>query len=86
VRSAITLLIVGAVIVTLRCRCCHCVCLSARAHERFLLWFSLFSILDGIVLVARNSAFRLGFGQPERIELSVERLIGFSTSVPGLLL
>jgi sigma-B regulation protein RsbU (phosphoserine phosphatase) len=51
-----------------------------------LLWFGLFSILYGIVLVVRNSAFRLGFGQPEGIGRSVERLITVSTIVPGLLL
>jgi sigma-B regulation protein RsbU (phosphoserine phosphatase) len=31
-------------------------------------------------------ALRLGFGLPEGFELSVERLISMSTSVPGLLL
>jgi phosphoserine phosphatase RsbU/P len=86
VRSAITLLIVGAVIATLGAAAVTVYVFRRRAHERFLLWFGLFSILYGIVLVVRNSAFRLGFGQPEGIELSVERLISLSTSVPGLLL
>jgi sigma-B regulation protein RsbU (phosphoserine phosphatase) len=57
-----------------------------RHREKFLLWFGLFSILYGMVLVVRNSVFRLGFGQPQNIGLSVERLIALSTIVPGLLL
>ncbi len=85
-RNAITVLIVGAVITTLGAAAVIVYVFRRRAHERFLLWFGLFSILYGIVLVVRNSAFRLGFGQPEGIELSVERLIGLSTAVPGLLL
>jgi sigma-B regulation protein RsbU (phosphoserine phosphatase) len=86
VRSAITLLIVGAVVATLGAAAVTVYAFRRRAHEKFLLWFGLFSILYGIVLVVRNSAFRLGFGQPEGIEFSVERLISLSTSVPGLLL
>jgi len=86
VRSAIILLIVGAVIATFGAVAVTVYAFRRRAHERFLLWFGLFSILYGIVLVVRNSAFRLGFGQPEGIELSVERLINLSTILPGLLL
>jgi sigma-B regulation protein RsbU (phosphoserine phosphatase) len=84
--SAITLLIVGAVIATLGAAAVTVYAFRRRAHEKFLLWFGLFSILYGVVLIVRNSAFRLGFGQPEGVELSVERLISLSTSVPGLLL
>jgi sigma-B regulation protein RsbU (phosphoserine phosphatase) len=86
VRSAITLLIVGAVIATLGVAAVTVCALRRRAHEKFLLWFGLFSILYGVVLVVRNSAFRLGFGQPGGSELSIERLISLSTAVPGLLL
>jgi sigma-B regulation protein RsbU (phosphoserine phosphatase) len=86
VRSAITLLIVGVVVATLGAAAVTVYVFRRRTHERFLLWFGLFSILYGIVLVVRNSAFRLGFGRPGDIEISVERLISLSTSVPGLLL
>ena len=84
-RSAVSLLIVGAAIATLGAAV-TVYAFRRRTHERFLLWFGLFSILYGIVLVVRNSAFRLGFDQPEGIELTVERIVSFSTSVPGLLL
>jgi phosphoserine phosphatase RsbU/P len=86
VRSAITLLIVGAIVATLGAAAVTVYAFRRRARERFLLWFGFFSILYGIVLVVRNPAFRLGFGQPGGIGLSVERLISLSTSVPGLLL
>jgi len=86
VRGAITLLIVGTVIATLGAAAVTVYAFRRRVRERFLLWFGLFSILYGIVLVVRNSAFRLGFGQPEGIGLSVERLMSLSTIVPGLLL
>ena len=85
-RSAITLLIVGVVVVTLGTAAVTVYVFRRRAHERFLLWFGLFSILYGLVLVVRNAAFRLGYGQPEGVELSVERFINLSTNVPGLLL
>ncbi|MGB6686955.1 MAG: PP2C family protein-serine/threonine phosphatase [Terracidiphilus sp.] len=57
-----------------------------RAHERFLLWFGLFSIFYGTILVVRNSVFRLGFGQPHEIWISAERLLSLATIIPGLLL
>jgi sigma-B regulation protein RsbU (phosphoserine phosphatase) len=79
-------LIVGVVVATLGAAAVTVYVFRRRTHERFLLWFGLFSLLYGLVLVVRNSAFHLGFGQPGRIELSVERLISLSTSVPGLLL
>ena len=85
-RDAVTLLIVGAVIATLGVAAATVYVFRRRIRERFLLWFGLFSILYGIVLVVRSSAFRLGFGQPETIGLSVERLISLSTIVPALLL
>ena len=85
-RNAITVLIVGAVIATLGTAAVTVYAFRRRTHERFMLWFGLFSILYGIVLVVRNSAFRLGFGRPGGIALFVERLISLSTSVPGLLL
>jgi sigma-B regulation protein RsbU (phosphoserine phosphatase) len=86
VRNAITLLIVGAVIVTIGAAAITVFVFRRRVRERFLLWFGLFSILYGISLVVWNSVFRLGFGQPQVIGLSVERLISLSTIVPGLLL
>jgi phosphoserine phosphatase RsbU/P len=51
-----------------------------------MLWFGLFSILYAIVLIVRNSAFRMGFGQPQAIGLAVDHIIGLSTVVAGLLL
>jgi sigma-B regulation protein RsbU (phosphoserine phosphatase) len=57
-----------------------------REHEKFLLWFGLFSILYAVVLIVRNAIFRLGFGQPQAIGLATEHLISLSTVIPGLLL
>jgi phosphoserine phosphatase RsbU/P len=86
VRAAITLLIVSAVIVALGAAAVTVYAIRLRHREKFLLWFGLFSILYGIVLMVRNSVFRLGFGQPHNIGLYGERLIAVSTIVPGLLL
>jgi sigma-B regulation protein RsbU (phosphoserine phosphatase) len=86
VRGAITLLIVGIVIATLGSAAVVVYAFRRRVRERFLLWFGLFSILYGIALVVRNSAFRSGFGQPQSVGLSVERLLTLSIIVPGLLL
>jgi phosphoserine phosphatase RsbU/P len=86
VRGAITLLIVGSVIATLGTAALTLYAFRRRVRERYLLWFGLFSILYGIVLVIRNSAFRLGFGQPQTIGFSVERILTLSTILPGLLL
>ena len=85
-RGAITLLIVGSVISTLGAAAVTLYAFRRRARERFLLWFGLFSVLYGTVLVVRNSVFRLAFGQPHSIGLFVDRLINLSTIVPGLLL
>jgi phosphoserine phosphatase RsbU/P len=86
VRGAITLLIVGTVIATLGSAAVVVYAFRRRVRERFLLWFGLFSILYGIALVVRNSAFRLGFGQPQSVGFSVERLLTLSIIIPGLLL
>jgi phosphoserine phosphatase RsbU/P len=86
VRAAITLLIVSAVIVALGAAAVTVYAIRVRHREKFLLWFGLFSILYGLVLIVRNSVFRLGFGPPQNIGLYVERLIALSTIVPGLLL
>jgi phosphoserine phosphatase RsbU/P len=86
VQSAIALLIVGTVIATLGAAAIVVYVFRRRAHERFLLWFGLFSILYGAILVVRNSAFRLGFGQPQELWILIERLISLVTIVPGLLL
>ena len=85
-RGAVTLLIVGTVIATLGSAAVVLYAFRRRVRERFLLSFGLFSILYGIALVVRNSAFRLGFGQPRNVGLSVERLLTLSMIVPGLLL
>jgi sigma-B regulation protein RsbU (phosphoserine phosphatase) len=86
VQSAIDLLIVGAVIATLGAAAIIVHVFRRRAHERFLLWFGLFSILYGTVLVVRNPVFRLGFGQPPEVWIVIERLLSLATIVPGLLL
>jgi sigma-B regulation protein RsbU (phosphoserine phosphatase) len=86
VQSAIALLIVGTVIATLGAAAIIVYAFRRRAHERFLLWFGLFSILYGTILVVRNSVFRLGFGQPDEVWISVERLLSLATIIPGLLL
>ena len=85
-QSAIDLLIVGAVIATLGAAAIIVHVFRRRAHERFLLWFGLFSILYGTVLVVRNPVFRLGFGQPPEVWIVIERLLNLATIVPGLLL
>ena len=85
-QSAIALLIVGTVIATLGAAAIIVYVFRRRAHERFLLWFGLFSILYGTILVVRNSVFRLGFGQPDEVWISVERLLSLATIIPGLLL
>jgi sigma-B regulation protein RsbU (phosphoserine phosphatase) len=86
VRSAITLLLISDIIATLGAAAVTLYAFRRRNQERFLLWFGLFSILYAIVLIIRNSAFRLGFGEPQAIGLAVDHLISLSTVVPGLLL
>ena len=85
-RSAIVLLLISDVIAAFGVAAVTLHAFRRRDRERFLLWFGLFSILYAAVLIARNSAFRLGFGQPQAIGLAVEHLISLSTAVPGLLL
>lgn len=85
-QSAIALLIVGTVIATLGAAAIVVHAFRRRTHEQFLLWFGLFSILYGTILVVRNSAFRLGFGEPQGLWILVERLISLATIIPGLLL
>ena len=85
-QSAIAILIVGTVIVTLGAAAIVVHLFRRRAHERFLLWFGLFSILYGTILVVRNPVFRLAFGQPQEVWISIERLVSLATIVPGLLL
>jgi sigma-B regulation protein RsbU (phosphoserine phosphatase) len=84
VQSAIALLIVGTVIATLGAAAIVVHVFRRRAHERFLLWFGLFSILYGTILVVRNSIFRLGFGQPQEFWIVIERLISLATIIPGI--
>jgi sigma-B regulation protein RsbU (phosphoserine phosphatase) len=77
---------VGTVIATLGAAAIIMHVFRRRAHERFLLWFGLFSILYGTILVVRNSIFRLAFGQPQEVWISIERLLSLATIIPGLLL
>jgi sigma-B regulation protein RsbU (phosphoserine phosphatase) len=86
VRGAITLLMVSTAILTLGTAAVILYVSRRRVHERSVLYFGLFSILYGIVLVVRNPAFRLGFGQPQSIGLFIEHLISLATIIPGLLL
>ena len=85
-RSAIVLLLISEIIATLGVAAVTLYIFRRRERERFLLWFGLFSILYSVVLVVRNSVFRMGFGQPQTIGLVVDHLITLSTAVPGLLL
>jgi sigma-B regulation protein RsbU (phosphoserine phosphatase) len=86
VRSAITLLLISDLIATLGAAAVILYAFRRRGHERFLLWFGLFSILYAFVLTVRNSAFRLAFGQPHAIAIAVEHFISLSAVIPGLLL
>jgi sigma-B regulation protein RsbU (phosphoserine phosphatase) len=86
VRSAIILLLISEIIATLGVAAVTLYTFRRRDRERFLLWFGLFSILYAVVLIVRNSAFQLGFGQSQAIGLAVDHLISLSTVVPGLLL
>jgi phosphoserine phosphatase RsbU/P len=85
-RSAIFLLLISEMIATLGVAAVILYGFRRRDRERFLLWFGLFSILYAIVLIVRNSTFRMGFGQPQTIGLAVDHIISLSTVVPGLLL
>jgi sigma-B regulation protein RsbU (phosphoserine phosphatase) len=86
VRAAITHLMASTVIVALGAAAVTVYGIRLRHREKFLLWFGLFSFLYGIVLIARNSVFRLAFGQPQNVGVYVERLVALSTIIPGLLL
>ena len=85
-RSAIALLLISDIIATLGGAAVILYAFRRRNHERFLLWFGLFSILYAVVLIVRNPAFRVGYGQPQAIGLAVDHFISLSTVVPGLLL
>ncbi len=85
-RTAITILMVSTVIVTLGTAALMFYASRRKVREKSVLWFGLFSILYGVVLVVRNPAFRQGFGQPDAIELSIESLTSWLMIVPGLLL
>jgi phosphoserine phosphatase RsbU/P len=86
VRAAIIHLIASTVIVALGAAAVTVYAVRLRHREKFLLWFGLFSFLYGLVLIARNSVFRLGFGHPQSVGVYIERLVALSTIVPGLLL
>jgi len=86
VRSAIALLLISDVIATLGAAAVILYAFRRRDHEKYLLWFGLFSILYALVLILRNTAFRQGFWQPQAVGLAVEHLISLSPVVPGLLL
>jgi hypothetical protein len=84
VQSAIILLLISEMIATLGVAAVTLYVFRRRDRERFLLWFGLFSMLYAAVLILRNSAFRLGFGQPQAIGLAIDHVIILSTAVPGL--
>ena len=84
--AAITHLMASTVIVALGAAAVTVYGIRLRHREKFLLWFCLFSFLYGIFLIARNSVFRLAFGQPQNVGVYVERLVALSTIIPGLLL
>jgi sigma-B regulation protein RsbU (phosphoserine phosphatase) len=86
VRSTIALLLISNVIATLGVAAVTLYVFRRREREKFLLWFGLFSILYATILIVRNSAFCLGFGQPQAIGLAIEHFISLVTVVPGLLL
>jgi sigma-B regulation protein RsbU (phosphoserine phosphatase) len=86
VRSAIILLLISELTATLGVAAVMLYVSRRRDRERFLLWFGLFSILYAAVLILRNTALRMGFGQPQAIGLAIDHLISLSTAVPGLLL
>ena len=85
-RSAILLLLISEILATLGVAAVILYGFRRRDRENFLLWFGLFSVLYAIVLIVRNSAFRVAFGQPQAIGLAVDHIISLSTVVPGLLL
>lgn len=85
-RSAITLLLISTLIATLGAGAVILYGFRRRGHERFLLWFGLFSILYAFVLTLRNSVFQLAFGHPNAIGIAVEHFISLSAVIPGLLL
>ena len=86
VRASITHLIASTVIMALGAAAVTVYAIRLRHREKFLLWFGLFSFLYGLVLISRNSVFRLAFGEPRSAGLYAERLVALSTIVPGLLL
>lgn len=85
-RSDVSLLIVGTAITTLGCGAIAVSAFLRRSRERVLLWFGLFAAPYGAILIVRNSLFQAGFGQPKTLALFAERLVGFWTIVPALLL
>lgn len=68
-RSAIALLLISDIIGTLGAAAIALYAFRRRAHERFLLWFGLFSILYAVVLIVRNSAFAWVFDNRSRLDL-----------------
>ena len=84
-RAAITLLIVSTVIMALGAAAVTVYAIQLGTGE-IPVWFGLFSILYGLVLVVRNSVLRSGLRATAGSGLHVERLIALSAIVPGLLL
>jgi phosphoserine phosphatase RsbU/P len=85
-RSAIILLLISETIATVGIASIALYVFRRRDREKFLLWFGLFSILYALVLIVRNSAYRLGFGQPQELGLAIDHVISLSAVIPGLLL
>jgi sigma-B regulation protein RsbU (phosphoserine phosphatase) len=84
--SDVLFLIVGTVIATLGSGAIVSHVFRRTSHQRVLLWFGLFALPYGMVLILRNPAFQLGFGTPTTLGRIAERLVAFWTVVPGLLL
>jgi sigma-B regulation protein RsbU (phosphoserine phosphatase) len=84
--SDVFLLIVGTVIATLGSGAIVAHAFRRKSHDRVLLWFGIFAVPHGVILILRNPAFQLGFGAPTTFGRIAERLVAFWTIIPALLL
>jgi sigma-B regulation protein RsbU (phosphoserine phosphatase) len=84
--SDVFLLIIGAVIATFGLGAVVASAFRRKSREQVLLWFGLFAAPYGVILILRSSPFEVAFGQPKTFGLFAERLVGFWTIVPALLL
>lgn len=84
--SDVLLLMIGTVIATIGLGAVAASAFRRKSHERVLLWFGLFAAPYGLTLILRSLPFQVAFGQPKTVGLFAERLVGFWTIVPALLL